>query len=167
MATATNLGFPRIGANRELKKAVEAYWSGKSSGENLLAAASDIRRSNWQLQADAGIEQIPTGDFSFYDHVLDTAVLFDLIPKRFRELEPDSDLDLYFLMARGLAGGQQTQALEMTKWFDTNYHYLVPEIESDQQFTLTRIPPRIISSKRHNSAIRQDRLFWVLFPCFG
>ena len=138
MATATNLGFSRIGANRELKKAVEAYWSGKSSGENLLAAASDIRRSNWRLQADAGVEQIPTGDFSFYDHVLDTAFLFDLIPKRFRELKPASDLDLYFLMARGLAGGQQTQALEMTKWFDTNYHYLVPEIDSDQHFTLAR-----------------------------
>jgi 5-methyltetrahydropteroyltriglutamate--homocysteine methyltransferase len=139
MAIATNLGFPRIGGNRELKKAVETFWAGKSSAEDLMKSATEIRRANWRLQAEAGIEQLPTGDFSLYDHMLDTCLAFDLIPERFRNLAPETDLDLYFLMARGLAGGQQTQALEMTKWFDTNYHYLVPELRRDQIFRLARI----------------------------
>jgi 5-methyltetrahydropteroyltriglutamate--homocysteine methyltransferase len=138
MAIATNLGFSRIGPNRELKKAVETYWAGKSLREDLLKSAAAIRTANWQIQADAGIEHIPSGDFSFYDHVLDTAFDFDLIPQRFRNEAPENDLDLYFFMARGLAGGRQTQALEMTKWFDTNYHYLVPEIEGGQAFHLAR-----------------------------
>jgi 5-methyltetrahydropteroyltriglutamate--homocysteine methyltransferase len=138
MAIATNLGFPRIGRNRELKKAVETFWAGKSSAEDLMKSASEIRRANWQFQVEAGIEQLPTGDFSIYDHVLDAGFAFDLIPERFRNLAPETDLDLYFLMARGLAGRQHTQALEMTKWFDTNYHYLVPELERDQVFRLAR-----------------------------
>jgi 5-methyltetrahydropteroyltriglutamate--homocysteine methyltransferase len=138
MATALNLGFSRIGANRELKKAVESYWSGKSSSDDLLRAAKQIRQANWQIQIDAGISQVPSGDFSFYDHVLDAAFSFDLIPERFRNLQLKSDLDLYFAMARGLAHGQQTQALEMTKWFDTNYHYLVPELTGEETFQLTR-----------------------------
>ena len=138
MATAINLGFSRIGANRELKKAVEKYWSGASPQEELLGAARQIRQANWQIQKDAGISQVPTGDFSFYDHVLDTAFSFDLIPHRFRNLKLTSDLDLYFAMARGLADGRQTQALEMTKWFDTNYHYLVPEFTGGETFRLAR-----------------------------
>ncbi|HEY4089379.1 MAG TPA: 5-methyltetrahydropteroyltriglutamate--homocysteine S-methyltransferase [Bryobacteraceae bacterium] len=141
MAKAINLGFPRIGGNRELKKALEAYWAGKLSAQELSAAAKEIRLSNWRMQSEAGIEQVPVGDFSFYDHVLDTAFTFDLIPERFRKLSSGSDLDLYFAMARGAAG---TQAMEMTKWFDTNYHYIVPEIAGGEQFRLTR--PTIVDS---------------------
>jgi 5-methyltetrahydropteroyltriglutamate--homocysteine methyltransferase len=138
MATAINLGFARIGKNRELKKAVEAYWAGNSSRENLLAAAREIRRQNWMSQHAAGLDQVPTGDFSFYDHVLDTAFLFDLIPDRFRELALSDDLDLYFAMARGHAANKTVQALEMTKWFDTNYHYLVPEFTGREKVRLAR-----------------------------
>ncbi|HWB98705.1 MAG TPA: hypothetical protein VG672_18480, partial [Bryobacteraceae bacterium] len=138
MATAINLGFSRIGANRELKHALEAYWSGKSSSDDLLDSARQIRRANWQMQRGAGIPQVPTGDFSLYDHVLDTAFTFGLIPQRFLDLQLVSDLELYFSMARGHAGARQTEALEMTKWFDTNYHYLVPEFTGGERFRLAR-----------------------------
>src|SRR5579863_6985169 len=138
MATATNLGFARIGKNRELKRAVEAYWAGNSSRENLLAAAREIRRRNWASQHAAGLDQIPTGDFSLYDHVLDTAFMLDLIPDRFRDLDLSDDLDLYFAMARGHATDKTVQALEMTKWFDTNYHYLVPEFTGREKCRLAR-----------------------------
>jgi 5-methyltetrahydropteroyltriglutamate--homocysteine methyltransferase len=138
MATAINLGFARIGKNRELKKAVEAYWAGNSSRENLLGAAREIRRQNWAWQDAAGLDQLPAGDFSLYDHVLDTAFMFDLIPDRFRELDLSDDLDLYFAMARGHAANKSIQALEMTKWFDTNYHYLVPEFTGREKARLAR-----------------------------
>jgi len=138
MATAINLGFARIGKNRELKKAVEAYWAGNSSREKLLAAAREIRRQNWASQHAAGLDQIPTGDFSLYDHVLDTAFMFDLVPDRFRELGLSDDLDLYFAMARGHATNKTIQALEMTKWFDTNYHYLVPEFAGREKVRLAQ-----------------------------
>lgn len=138
MATAINLGFARIGKNRELKKAVEAYWAGHTPRENLLAAAGEIRRRNWTWQHAAGLDQIPTGEFSLYDHVLDTAFMFDLVPNRFRELALSDDLDLYFAMARGRATNQTIQALEMTKWFDTNYHYLVPEFTGREKVRLAR-----------------------------
>jgi len=138
MATAINLGFARIGKNRELKKAVEAYWAGNSPRENLLEAAREIRRENWACQHAAGLDQVPTGDFSLYDHVLDTAFMFDLIPDRFRELDLSGDLDLYFAMARGHVTGKTIPALEMTKWFDTNYHYLVPEFTGREKIRLAR-----------------------------
>jgi 5-methyltetrahydropteroyltriglutamate--homocysteine methyltransferase len=137
MATAINLGFSRIGPNRELKKAVESYWSGKTSQDDLIHSAKRIRETNWRIQSDAGITQLPAGDFSFYDHVLDAAFAFDLVPDRFRALQLN-DVDLYFAMARGVAGGRATQALEMTKWFDTNYHYLVPELTGEEEFSLKR-----------------------------
>jgi 5-methyltetrahydropteroyltriglutamate--homocysteine methyltransferase len=148
MATAANLGFPRIGANRELKKATEAYWAQKIPAEALLATARDIRRQNWTWQSEVGIEQIPSGDFSLYDHVLDTAVLVDAIPPRFREFGLTDELDLYFAMARGSVAAQP---LEMTKWFDTNYHYLVPEFTDDQEFGLARTAP--IDSFREAKAL--------------
>jgi 5-methyltetrahydropteroyltriglutamate--homocysteine methyltransferase len=141
MATAINLGFPRIGANRELKKATEAYWAKKLPVEALLAAARNIRRQNWTWQRDAGMAQVATGDFSFYDHVLDTSVLLDAVPARFRDLALPDELDLYFAMARGSAGSAGAQPLEMTKWFDTNYHYLVPEFTERQEFRLARTTP--------------------------
>lgn len=141
MAQATSLGFARIGANRELKKATEAYWAGRTSAEELLAAAQRIRRSNWEIQIAAGLDSVPSGDFSLYDHVLDTAFLFDLIPERFQQLKTANDLDLYFAMARGVTGDSSAPALEMTKWFDTNYHYLVPEFTSKDEFRLARTTP--------------------------
>jgi 5-methyltetrahydropteroyltriglutamate--homocysteine methyltransferase len=138
MATATNLGFPRIGAQRELKKAIEAYWAQTLPAKDLLSAARDIRCRNWTWQRDAGITHMPAGDFSLYDHVLDTAVMMDAVPDRFRHF--DNDLDLYFAMARG-SREASGQPLEMTKWFDTNYHYLVPEFASEQEFRLARTTP--------------------------
>jgi 5-methyltetrahydropteroyltriglutamate--homocysteine methyltransferase len=137
MAIAINLGFSRIGPNRELKKIVERYWAGKTSQDDLLETAKQIRQANWKIQSNAGIRQLPAGDFSFYDHVLDAAFAFDLVPERFRALNLN-DLDLYFAMSRGVAGGRATQALEMTKWFDTNYHYLVPELTGEEEFSLAR-----------------------------
>ncbi|NJL64012.1 MAG: 5-methyltetrahydropteroyltriglutamate--homocysteine S-methyltransferase [Methylacidiphilales bacterium] len=119
--TAT-LGYPRIGKNREVKKALEAFWSGKTQPEQLLQTVRDIEEANWKTQLDAGIDKIGVGDTTLYDHILDWTFRFGLIPERFQQF---SGLERYFAMARGKEG---IPALEMTKWFDTNYHYLVPEI---------------------------------------
>ncbi len=134
MAKAISLGFPRIGPNRELKKITESYWAGKSSREELLAEAQKIRQQNWSLQKDAGLDQVPSGDFSFYDQMLDLAWALDVVPERYQKAGLTDDLDLYFTMARGGA----TQALEMTKWFDTNYHYLVPEFDDRPAYSVKR-----------------------------
>lgn len=133
-----NLGYPRIGSNRELKKACESYWAGKISSEELLTVGATIRKENWQLQAEAGIDLIPSNDFSFYDQVLDLSLTLGVIPKRYQELaRTNSNIDLYFAMARGSQkDGQDVVAMEMTKWFDTNYHYIVPEFIQDQEFKL-------------------------------
>ena len=133
-----NLGYPRIGSNRELKKACESYWAGKISSEELLTVGATIRKENWQLQAEAGIDLIPSNDFSFYDQVLDLSLTLGVIPKRYQELaKTNSNIDLYFAMARGSQkDGQDVVAMEMTKWFDTNYHYIVPEFTHDQEFKL-------------------------------
>jgi 5-methyltetrahydropteroyltriglutamate--homocysteine methyltransferase len=131
-----NLGYPRIGSNRELKKACEQFWAGKLSAEALAAAAKSIRQSNWRLQKAAGIDLIPSNDFSFYDQVLDMTLMTGAIPERYRALNP-SGPQLYFAMARGYQDdGLDITAMEMTKWFDTNYHYLVPEFRRDQTFAL-------------------------------
>jgi 5-methyltetrahydropteroyltriglutamate--homocysteine methyltransferase len=126
MAIAANLGYPRIGRRRELKRALEAYWSGRLDAEALHSVAREVRREAWLTQRAVGIETIPSNDFSFYDHMLDTAVSVGAVPERYRS---EDALTTYFAMARG---EQQTQrnlaALEMTKWFDTNYHYIVPEL---------------------------------------
>jgi 5-methyltetrahydropteroyltriglutamate--homocysteine methyltransferase len=133
-----NLGYPRIGSQRELKKACEAYWSGKISQEELVQTAQSIRQKNWQTQQAAGIQLIPVNDFSFYDQVLDMSLLLGAIPKRHQALaKAKSPLDLYFAMARGYQKeGHDVTAMEMTKWFDTNYHYIVPEFTKDQSFEL-------------------------------
>ncbi|MEO6174260.1 MAG: 5-methyltetrahydropteroyltriglutamate--homocysteine S-methyltransferase [Flavobacterium circumlabens] len=133
-----NLGYPRIGSNRELKKASELYWGGKISIDELLQTGKDIRRTNWQLQAEAGIDLIPSNDFSFYDQVLDLTLAVGAIPERYADFAKlNSDIDLYFAMARGAQrNGQDVFAMEMTKWFDTNYHYIVPEFTKNQKFTL-------------------------------
>ncbi len=122
-----NLGYPRIGSHRELKKACESYWSSQISLDELLGVGRTLRRNHWRLQQEAGIDLIPCNDFSFYDHVLDLSLKVGAIPARYRPLldQPDtSDLDLYFAMARGFQkDGLDLIAMEMTKWFDTNYHY--------------------------------------------
>lgn len=133
-----NLGYPRIGSNRELKKASELYWAGKISAEELIDAGKEIRLKNWKLQAEAGVDLIPSNDFSFYDQVLDLTLTVGAIPVRYHELaKNNSSLDLYFAMARGSQkNGQDVVAMEMTKWFDTNYHYIVPEFTKNQKFEL-------------------------------
>jgi len=138
MVVAVNLGFPRIGLKRELKKALEAYWKEKSSQEELLQVAKDVRVRHWKLQQEAGIELIPTNDFSLYDHILDATCMLGNIPKRYGWDGGKIDLDLYFAMARGRQqDGQDVVAMEMTKWFDTNYHYIVPELSEDTEFKLS------------------------------
>jgi len=126
-----NLGFPRIGLHRELKFALERFWSGEWTAEQLEAAARQIRCSNWQMQAAAGIRYVPSNDFSLYDNVLDTAVMTGAIPARYRNHSDRAELATYFNMARG---SQAVPAMEMTKWFDTNYHYIVPEFEPGTEF---------------------------------
>ena len=134
-----NLGYPRVGANRELKKASEQYWAGKIGRDELFSAARKIREQNWLLQQEAGTDLIPCNDFSFYDQVLDTSLMLGVIPKRYHSVLTENDqnkeIDLYFAMARGYQkDGLDITAMEMTKWFDTNYHYIVPEFTANQQF---------------------------------
>ncbi len=139
MALAHNLGFPRIGRDRELKKALEAFWKGELDESGLRAVGSALRAAHWQLQKDAGIELLPVGDFAWYDQVLTHSLMFGVVPQRFRPASGLPTLDTLFGMARGVSssccGG--AHAAEMTKWFDTNYHYLVPEFSADQQFRLS------------------------------
>jgi 5-methyltetrahydropteroyltriglutamate--homocysteine methyltransferase len=136
-----NLGYPRMGSHRELKKACESYWSSGISLAELLDTGRVLRRNHWRLQQEAGIDLIPCNDFSLYDHVLDLSLMVGAIPARYGPLldKPGgSELDLYFAMARGYQkGGLDLIAMEMTKWFDTNYHYLVPEFTKYQTFKLT------------------------------
>lgn len=133
----TTLGYPRIGRQRELKRALEAYWSGRSDEAALLERAASIRRENLLVQREAGIDVVPVNDFSLYDHVLDTCVMLGAVPERF---DGPRDLVAYFLMARGRAPGTERAVppLEMTKWFDTNYHYLVPELDDATRFAYRR-----------------------------
>jgi 5-methyltetrahydropteroyltriglutamate--homocysteine methyltransferase len=126
IAKAANLGFPRMGRQRELKFALESYWAGKSDESSLLATAQNLRANHWKLQKDAGIETPPSNDFSLYDHVLDMAATLGAVPKRFAHGGGPVTLETYFAMARG---SEHAAAMEMTKWFDTNYHYAVPEFE--------------------------------------
>ena len=140
MALAHSLGFPRIGRDRELKKAQEAFWKGELDEAGLRAVGRELRARHWQVQKDAGIELLPVGDFAWYDGVLAHSLTFGVIPERFRPAGGKPTLQTLFAMARGVSadaccGGSHAQ--EMTKWFDTNYHYLVPEFTADQQFALS------------------------------
>ncbi|WDF63997.1 5-methyltetrahydropteroyltriglutamate--homocysteine S-methyltransferase [Flavobacterium sp. KACC 22763] len=148
-----NLGYPRIGSSRELKKASELYWAGKISAEELIDAGKEIRLKNWKLQTEAGVDLIPSNDFSFYDQVLDLTLTLGAIPVRYHELaKNNSSLDLYFAMARGSQkDGQDVVAMEMTKWFDTNYHYIVPEFTKNQKFEL--FSEKIINEFKEANAI--------------
>ena len=139
---ASCLGYPRMGVARELKAALEAYWAGKTSATDLQTTAAELRRRHWLTMREKGIDHVPGNDFSLYDHVLDMAVTLGAVPARFAAI--GAPLDRYFAMARGrqdVGAGIDVAALEMTKWFDTNYHYIVPEIAPGQAFALdaTRI----------------------------
>ncbi|SEN62665.1 methionine synthase (B12-independent) [Pseudomonas sp. ok272] len=138
MALAHSLGFPRIGRDRELKKAQEAFWKGELNEEGLRAVGRDLRKRHWQVQRDAGIDLLPVGDFAWYDQVLTHSLMFGVIPERFRPHDGKATLDTLFGMARGVSDSccAGAHAQEMTKWFDTNYHYLVPEFSADQLFQL-------------------------------
>ncbi|MFD5319980.1 5-methyltetrahydropteroyltriglutamate--homocysteine S-methyltransferase [Streptomyces sp. NPDC127098] len=131
-ARATVYGYPRQGHDRELKKATEGYWKGRVTADALRATAAELRRATWRRLAEAGVAEVPTGDFSHYDHVLDTTVMVGAIPDRHRAAFAADPLDGYFAMARGT---RDVAPLEMTKWFDTNYHYLVPELGPDTVFS--------------------------------
>lgn len=133
-----NLGYPRIGAFRELKKACEAYWAGNITEKELLLAGRQERLKNFKVQLKAEIDLIPCNDFSFYDQVLDMSVMLGVIPDRFHPLVNKlSQLDLYFAMCRGYQDNEvDVTAMEMTKWFNTNYHYIVPEFKANQEFVM-------------------------------
>ncbi len=130
------LGYPRMGSNRELKKKLESYWKGDAGRDDLSLTAKKLRALHWEDQKKAGVDILPVGDFSYYDHMLDNAVRFGVIPKRYNISGRNASLDDYFRMARGEAGENGVAAMEMTKWFDTNYHYIVPEFCRDQKFFL-------------------------------
>ncbi|MYS24092.1 5-methyltetrahydropteroyltriglutamate--homocysteine S-methyltransferase [Streptomyces sp. SID4948] len=145
---ATVYGYPRQGADRELKKAIEGYWKGRVTADALRETAAGLRRANWRQLAEAGLGELPTGDFSLYDHMLDTSVMVGAIPARHRAAVDKDALDGYFAMARGT---QEVAPLEMTKWFDTNYHYLVPELGPDTEFAAD--PARQVSALAEAAAL--------------
>lgn len=135
------VGYPRVGALRELKFSTEKYFKGTMSIEELQTTAYNLRKTHWESQVENGIDLIPSNDFSFYDNLLDTAVLLNVVPKRYRSLQLES-LDEYFAMARGYQGENgDVKALAMKKWFNTNYHYMVPEIEDDTKISLVGTKP--------------------------
>ncbi|WP_025735997.1 5-methyltetrahydropteroyltriglutamate--homocysteine S-methyltransferase [Mycobacterium genavense] len=136
--TATVVGSPRIGPKRELKRATEGYWKGRTSRSELESVAATLRRDTWKALADAGLDSVPVNTFSYYDQVLDTAVMLGALPARAAQIT--DDLDRYFAAARG---NKDVAPLEMTKWFDTNYHYIVPEIEPATKFTLN--PDKVLA----------------------
>ncbi len=149
-----NLGYPRIGSQRELKKACELYWSGQATFSDLIQAGSNIRKNHWKIQKETGIDLVPCNDFSFYDQVLDMSLMVGAIPERYHEIiidKSNAELDLYFAMARGYQKkGLDVIAMEMTKWFDTNYHYIVPEFYRTQTFNLfsTKVITEFVEAKQ-------------------
>ena len=150
MALSSITGYPRIGARRELKQAVEGYWDGKVEAGDLAGVARGLRLEAWERMRDAGIDLVPSNTFSYYDHVLDTIAMVGAVPPRYlagsgsgggsgggEEANGTVSLETYFAMARGAqSGGLDVTALEMTKWFDTNYHYLVPELAPSTRFRM-------------------------------
>ena len=169
MAVATNLGFPRIGSHRELKRSLEDFWAGKIEEPVLLAASRQLRARHWQLQRESGIAQIPSNDFSLYDHVLDTDVMVGAIPTKYGSLRSDP-ISQYFAMARGLQDGAlDLPAMEMTKWFDTNYHYIVPEFSSGMPFELASRKPieEFLEAKALGIATRPVLLGPISFLLLG
>jgi 5-methyltetrahydropteroyltriglutamate--homocysteine methyltransferase len=153
--TIATLGFPRIGPRRELKRALEDHWAGKTDAPSLLATAATLRADAWRRQSELGVDHVPSNDFSLYDHVLDISVMVGAIPSAYGWTGGAIDTATYFAMARGTQGGVEAAcahghshahgdglpALEMTKWFDTNYHYLAPEVSRGQTFSLASTKP--------------------------
>ncbi|KAF5094519.1 hypothetical protein D0Z03_002060 [Geotrichum reessii] len=147
MVLSSVLGFPRIGAQRELKKITEAYWGGKATADELIQTGKDLRAHNWKLQKDAGVDIIASNDFSFYDHVLDLSLLFNVIPERYSKYSLPA-IDTLFAMGRGLqraatetSPAVDVPALEMVKWFDSNYHYVRPTFSHSTEFKLNGQKP--------------------------
>jgi 5-methyltetrahydropteroyltriglutamate--homocysteine methyltransferase len=142
MALSTIHGFPRFGPRRELKFATEALWAGRSAPDELHAEGRRLRRENWEFMREAGLDQVPSGDFSYYDQVLDAVALVGAVPARYGKPRGAVDLDAYFAMARGRQSDEvDVTAMEMTKWFDTNYHYIVPELGPETGFALSSDKP--------------------------
>jgi 5-methyltetrahydropteroyltriglutamate--homocysteine methyltransferase len=132
------LGFPRVGLHRELKRAQESYWAGNNTQEELLAVGRELRARHWRQQREAGVDLVPVGDFAWYDHVLTTSLFLGNVPFRHQNKDGSVDLDTLFRIGRGRAPtGEPAAAAGMTKWFNTNYHYIVPEFTKDQEFKLT------------------------------
>ena len=142
MIKTITIGYPRIGPKRELKKALEKFWKGEIKEAELQKTSRDLRAQNWKTQKENGIDLITSNDFSFYDQVLDMACLLGAIPDRYKWDGQNVNLETYFAMARGSQTSKlDVSALEMTKWFDTNYHYLVPELKKDQTFKISSTKP--------------------------
>ncbi|KAL8397330.1 hypothetical protein RB594_004160 [Gaeumannomyces avenae] len=152
MVQSAILGFPRMGVNRDLKKATEAYWGGKISQDELLAEAKRLRLAHWKIQKDAGVDSIPSNDFALYDHVLSHIQDFGAVPERYSssKLNP---VDEYFAMGRGhQKDGVDVPSLEMVKWFDSNYHYVKPTLQNNQTFKLTANPKAVAEFKEAKEA---------------
>lgn len=133
-------GFPRIGRDRELKKIIEGYWKGNASLDDVRSTAKNLRAEHWKLQSQAGIDLVPSNDFSYYDQMLDTAIMLGAVPQRYRRLDFENPEDMLFAMARGYQGPEgDVTALPMKKWFTTNYHYIVPEIDSSTDIRLSSL----------------------------
>lgn len=148
MVTSHILGFPRIGPKRETKRAVEAYWKKKLTQEQLIQKGLEVRKQIVEFQKNGGLDLVSVGDFTWYDHVLDTSVMFNVIPERFADAEQakNNRLDLMFRCGRGRAPtGKDAPACSMTKWFDTNYHYMVPEFVENQEFSLNMNGNKLLS----------------------
>ena len=159
------IGFPRIGTLRELKFASEKYFRKEIEAEELQQIAETLRKTHWRIQKEAGIDYISSNDFSFYDMTLDTAVLLNIIPKRYKELEL-SGLDTYFAMARGYQGASgDVKALAMKKWFNTNYHYIVPEVEDDTVIQLSGNKLWMNMQRQRHLESKQSRLSLEPIPC--
>lgn len=151
------IGYPRVGSLRELKFTTEKYFRGEISVEELQNTAKEIRKTQWTLQKNTGLDFIPSNDFSFYDMTLDTAVLFNIIPERYTKLGL-SALDTYFAMARGYQGAAgDVKALAMKKWFNTNYHYMVPEIDDNTEIKLAGTKPFDEFAEAKALALPQNR----------
>lgn len=158
------IGYPRVGTLRELKFTTEKYFKNEISVDELQKTAKKIRESQWIIQKKSGIDFIPSNDFSFYDNMLDTAVLFNIVPKRYSDLGLSS-IDTYFAMARGYQGeAGDVKALAMKKWFNTNYHYMVPEIDDETDIKLVGTKPFDEYNEAKSLVYRQNLLLLVHLP---
>ncbi|KFY41488.1 hypothetical protein V494_02968 [Pseudogymnoascus sp. VKM F-4513 (FW-928)] len=170
MVQSSILGFPRMGANRDLKKATENYWGGKISQDELLAEAKRLRLAHWKIQKDAGVDIIPSNDFALYDQVLTHIQDFNAVPERYTKYKLNK-VDEYFAMGRGLQKeGVDVPSLEMVKWFDSNYHYVKPTLQDNQEFKLTESPKAVnefVEAKEAGIATRPVLVGPVSFLALG